>query len=244
MSVDQVIALAASIGAFMSAIAAFLAVRQNTKQREASYKPELAITRTTFTASKSQLTKSSFADFWVETSEINNNETVNLLSSLSLSLCNVGLGAAKEVQLKWSFPIDQLVSNINKKAQTALVPAYFEYENEVLSLKSEQLHAATSMWRNQKHNFVDYVLPASADQEGVQVQVPPAYMELVSALIFFSSKEKGTTFPEMPALKLELEFFDIGGGKHSSSFSIELNLVAIHGGGEGFHGYLQSKKNA
>lgn len=245
MSVDQVIALSASIGAFMSAIAAFLAVRQNTKQREASYRPELAITRTTFTASKSPLTKSTFADFWVEERELVDKEKMNLLSSLSLPLHNVGLGAAKEVHLKWSFPIEELISNINRKAQTTLVPAYFEYEDEVLTLKSEQLDAATSMWGNQKQNSVDYVLPASTDQEGVKIQVPHAYIELISALIYFSSKEKGSSlFHDMPALKLELEYFDIGGNKHNSSFSIDLNLVAIHGDGEGFHGYLQSKKIA
>ncbi len=43
MSIDQVIALSASIGGYMSAIAALLAVKQSTKQREASYKPELTI---------------------------------------------------------------------------------------------------------------------------------------------------------------------------------------------------------
>jgi len=245
MSIDQVIALSASIGGCMSAIAAFLAVKQSTKQREASYKPELAITRTTITASKNPITKSTFADFWVVEKEEKEPGNVNLLSSLSLPLRNVGLGAAKEVSLKWSFPIEELISNINKMAQKALIPAYFEYENEVLSLKSEQLVAATSMWGNQKQDAVDYVLPASTDREGVNIRVPPAYMELVSALLYFSAREKDRhSFPDMPVLKLDLEYFDIGGDIHKSSFKVELNLIAIHGDGEGFHGYMQSKKFA
>ena len=245
MSIDQVIALSASIGAFMSATAAFLAVRQNTKQREASYRPELAITRTTFTACKRPLSKSAFADFWGEKKDGSDLGDAKILSALSLPLRNVGLGAAKEASLQWSFPIEELVSNINEKAQKSLIPAYFEYENGVLSLKSEQLDAATSMWGNQKQDSVDYVLPASTDQEGVKIHVPHAYMELVSALLYFSAKEKGRhSFPDMPALKLELKYFDIGGDKHKSSFNIELNLITIHGDGEGFHGYMQSRKIA
>jgi hypothetical protein len=244
MTIDQVIALSASIGAFMSAIAAFLAVKQNTKQREASYKPELAITRTTFTASKNPISKSSFADFWVEDRPENEKGNVNLLLSLSLPLRNVGLGAAKEVNLKWSFAIEKLVSDINEKAQKTLIPAYFKYENEVLALKSEQLDAAISIWGNQKHVVVDYVLPAATDLEGVRVNVPHAYMELVSALIYFSSKEEDRSFPDVPVLEVQLEYYDIGGVKHSASFGIELYLIAIYGDGEGFHGYLQSKKIA
>jgi hypothetical protein len=244
MTIDQVIALSASIGAFMSAIAAFLAVNQNTKHREASYKPELAITRTTFTASKNPISKSSFADFWVEDNSESDKENVYLLLSLSIPLRNVGLGAAKEVNLNWSFAIEQLVSDINEKAQKSLMPAYFKYEDEVLALKSDQLDAATSMWGNQKQVVVDYVLPASTDLEGVRVNVPHAYMELVSALIYFSTKEEGRSFSDMPVLEAQLDFYDIGGVKHTASFSIELILIAIHGDGEGFHGYLQSKKIA
>ena len=245
MTIDQAIAFSASIGAFMSAVAAFLAVRQNTKNREASYRPELAITRTYIVASTNPICQSSFADFWREDRKSGDNEGVDLLCALSLPLRNVGLGAAKEVSLAWSFPIDDLVKTINNKAQRSLTPAYFEYENEVLSLKSEQLHAVTSMWKNQKNGFVDYVLPASSDREGVGIRVPHTYMEIISALLFFSAKENSSSFDsELPELKLDIEYSDIGGAKHKSSFNIDLNLIAVLGDGAGFHGYMQSRRCA
>lgn len=242
MTIDQVIALAASIGACLSAIAAFFAVRQNSKQREASYRPELALTRSVFLASKSQISKKeAFAKYWSENGEEKDQDATN--SSFSLSLRNVGLGAAKEVTLTWSFLIDELVTIINNKAQKLLIPAYFEYENGLLSLNSELLNASTSVWRNQKQASVDYVLPASSDAEGVRVNVPHAYIELVSALIYFSAKEKDyEAFPDMPKLKLDLEYFDIGGAKNNTSFEIELNIMMIYGDGEGFRAYMQSKK--
>lgn len=137
MTIDQIIAFFASIGACMSAIAAFFAVRQNTKQREASYRPVLAITKTIFTASKNPISESSFADLWVEDKDDRDFGEVNLLSFFSLPLRNVGLGAAKEVSLNWSFQIADIISNINSITQRSLIPAYFELQNEALSLNSK-----------------------------------------------------------------------------------------------------------
>lgn len=245
MTIDQAIALSASIGAFLSAIAAFLAVRQNTKSREASYRPELAITKTSFMASTNPISKSSFGDFWREDRNGGDDESIDFLPSLTLPLRNVGLGAAKEVALTWSFPIADLVQTINDKAQRALIPAYFEFDEEILSLKSEQLHAATSMWGNQRKALVDYVLPSSSDREGVGICVPHAYMGIVAALVFFSQQDTDRVSPrDLPALRLDIEYSDIGGAQHKASFTIELNLVAVQSGGAAFHGYMQSRKRA
>lgn len=245
MSVDQIIALSASLGAFLSAIAAFLAVKQNTKQREASYKPELVLARTIFTASKGAISASSFAECWVVDKKVALPEEGIVMPFLSLPLHNVGLGAAKEIKINWSFPIETLISTVNQKAQRALVAAYFVYEKETVSLKSDVLSASTSIWGNQKQELVDYVLPASTDQEGVKIRVPPAYIELVSALMYFSMRDPSCNgIPEMPVLDAQLEYFDIGGGSHSVSFHIELHLIAVSMQGEAFHGYLQSKKFA
>jgi hypothetical protein len=243
MTIDQVIAFFASIGACMSAIAAFFAVRQNTKQREASYRPVLAITKTIFTASKNPISESSFADLWIEDKDDRDFGKVNLLSCFSIPLRNVGLGAAKEVSLNWSFKIADIVSNINSITQRSLIPAYFELHNEVLSLNSKDHSAGISMWCNQKQDTVDYVLPASTDRVGVNIRIPPAYIKLVSALLYFSVRDHDSrSFTDMPMLKLALEYFDIGGCKHKASFNIELTIVSISGSGEQFQGYMQSKE--
>jgi hypothetical protein len=189
----------------------------------------LAITRTVFTASNSP---KSLPNYWVERADDEEGDT--RLNSFSVPLRNIGLGAAKEVELNWSFPIEKVVFEVNNIAQRTLMPAYFKYENEILSLNSEELSASFSMWRNQKHDFVDYVLPASIDQTGVRIHIPAAYIDLVSALIFFSTKDKNfDSFPNIPILRLQLEYFDIGGDKQQASFDIELNICSISEGGGG-----------
>jgi hypothetical protein len=51
MTNDQIVALLASIGACLSAVATFLTVRQIAKQRVASYRPELALSQSIFEGS-------------------------------------------------------------------------------------------------------------------------------------------------------------------------------------------------
>ncbi len=229
----------------MSAMVALFAVRQNAKQREASYRPELVLTRTVFTASKHPARAASFAELWVVERDEGSSESDVAPAAFALPLRNIGLGAAKGLTLKWSFALADLVATVNARAQKALVPAYFSLEKGMLSLKSDRLGTSMSMWKNQQEASIDYALPASFDPAGVRVQVPHAYMQLISALIYFSSKgHDPEPFPGVPELGLELDYHDIGGGRHRASFVIELHLVMMHGDGEGFRGWFQSRKVA
>jgi len=241
ISIDQWVALAASVGACMSAIAALFVVRQNMKHRELSFQPELAPVRINFSASKNPLSNGSFAEFWVEHKVNEAPDETSILTSLAIPLHNIGLGTAKELTLEWEFPIDDLIESINEKAQKLLIPAYFEIQGEVLSLKSEQLNASTSMWGNQKKETFDYVLPSSIDKHGVNMRVPPAYMELFAALMYFSAKEADYTLSDLPLLSVTLEYYDISGDKHRSSFDIEVQIVVRSA--EFFTGYIQSRKS-
>ena len=145
MTVDQVIALGASIGACMSAIAAFFAVRQSSIHSKASYKPELVIARSRFECES----EVSIPYEW-KTPDSENKE-IDFMKLYSVPLHNVGLGAAKEVSIKWSFPIDQMVSSVNEIAQKSLISAYFEFKNGLLSFKSEKMPENTSIWKNQQN---------------------------------------------------------------------------------------------
>ena len=216
MSIDQGISLAASIGACLSAIAAFFAVHLSSKHSKASYKPELVIARTRFKS----IANGGIPCEWINESAIEDEDSHNMMFSVPLR--NVGLGAAKEVVINWSFSIEELVSKVNILAQKSLIPAYFEYGNEILSLESESGGGHTSIWKNQQNQTVDFVLPAPVDQVPYKLALPLAYTQLVSALIYFAAKSDSLeSFPDIPPLKASLSYFDIGGSKHENKFLIE-----------------------
>lgn len=243
MAIDQVISLAASIGACLSAIAAFLAVRQVSQQRESSYKPELVLSKTIFECSPNPQSKKQIPSAW--TPKAKAEEELSLHRSFSMPLRNVGLGAAKSIKVTWSFPIEDVVATVNEIAQKSLVPAYFKYENEMLSLKSEVMGGSVSAWRNQKNQNIDFVLPAPVDTAPIELVLPHAYIQLVSALIHFSARsESFEHLEDIPSLNLDLEFVDIGGGHHKSEFSISTGIISVTGKGEAFHGYVESHNRA
>lgn len=241
MTVDQLVAMAASIGACMSAIAAFLTVRQISKQREASYRPELAISRTEFQCIPDPLGNKKIPDTWIVKNDETIEQKIDFLKSFSVPLRNVGLGAAKDINIEWSFPVEQLTSTVNKLAQKALIPAYFEYKNKSLEFKSDSLGASMSMWGNQQKNKIDFVLPAPIDLVPVELILPHAYIQLISALIHFAAKSNDFNFlEEIPKLTIELNYLDIGGKKHNSKFFIKINISMIANKGDSFSGYIES----
>ena len=98
MTNDQFVALLASIGACLSAVATFLTVRQIAKQREASYRPELALSRVYLECTKDPITQGSIPTLWAAKGK--DGKTDPLTRSLSLLLRNVGLGTAKGVSIE------------------------------------------------------------------------------------------------------------------------------------------------
>jgi hypothetical protein len=247
MTIDQIIALSASVGAFMSATAAFLAVRQNMKQRQESYRPEIAIKSIGFEGTVNPLLGGALPTYWIN--QENKGKELNYIDSLSVPMRNVGLGAAKEININWSFSIEDLVTKINDLAQRSLIPAFFEYKNEVLSLNSETLGTGISNWSNQKNTAIDYILPAPVDDTPTTLYLPQAFKLLISALIYLSfnfnnkNDEKHSKIPNLPNLKLDLEYFDIGGVKHKATFDISITIMSVTGNVESFQGLLKSTKH-
>ena len=241
MDVNQTIALLASTGACLSAIAAFLAVKQNTKQHKASFMPELALTKTEFIATNNNYSKDKIPFNWVE--KENKDTEQKILHNLSIPIKNIGLGTAREVNILWKFNFKDTVLRVNELSQKQLIQAYFEFTNEMLSFKSKDNGNSTSLWINQKSSSLDYILPVSIDSIGVKIQLPDAYIRLMSVLISFSSKGKDFKFIEdIPHLKLSLKFYDIGGNICEENYEIILNISMITNNGESFEGYFDTKK--
>lgn len=243
VTVDQIIAVIASVGACSAAVATFLTVLQIAKQRKASYRPELTLSRTLFDASVDPITGCALPNLWVKVSTPGEAPLPTRTRGFALELSNIGLGAAKNISVSWSFPFRELVRETNDLAQRALVPAYFTFENDTLSLHSEVVGEATCFWKNQKKAYIDYVLSAAVQHAAIALDLPSAYIYATSGLIYFTTVNKQKeTFPDIPLLKLDIEYLDIADGKHRASFDIRLDIVMIVANGSGFRGYLEAKK--
>lgn len=247
MTNDQIIALFASLGACFSAVATFLTVRQIAKQREASYRPELAFSRVFIECTKDPHSHGTIPTHWIAKDK--DNKDIKQSRMFSLPLLNIGLGTAKSISVNWMFPFEDLTKRVNELAQKTLSAAYFKFDNGMLSIDSEKYGKSTSMWRNQKQRTLDYVLPASVAKDPTMLELPHAYIMIVSFFIFFSAKDSSKdkihfSVPEIPPLMLEVQYSDIGETRHKAPFAIQFQLIVIGSCGEFISGYLEPKKNA
>ena len=237
MTIDQIIALVASIGACLSAVAAFFTIRQVSKQTENSYRPELAISRTMFKSIPYSTSAGSIPDRWVKKEE----ESPNIRGPFTIPLHNVGLGAARDLKVQWSFPIEEATSKINELAQKSLTPIFYEYKNGQLFYKSDEIDNGASLWKNQQEETIDFVLPASASKALTDLKVPHAFIKVVSALVHFNSKsEDFESLDGIPNLIANICYFDIGGKKYETKFTIKPDIYAIMGAGESFEACLEA----
>ena len=242
MTIEQLIAITASIGACLSAIATFLTVRQIANQREATYHPELDFSRTFFEAIPDQLRGGPLPSKWIN--KQSDSEAASYLYDLSIPMWNVGLGTAKAVVISWSFPIELTIERVNQSAQRTLTPAYFCCDESGVHIKSESLGNGISMLKNQQRATIDFVLPASVQKEPIEVTLPHAYIQLCSAVLYLGSKDKNTERSfEVPALTAHIEYIDIGNRSYRTDFEFQLHMTAIVGTGESFSGYIECKKN-
>jgi hypothetical protein len=246
MSVDQVIALCASLGACLSAVATFLTVRKIAAQRRSSYRPDVVVSRTRIHGSPPALVDGPFPSHWVKGD--NKNDTDQMVLGLHLDLRNVGLGTAKDVVIHWSFPFEQILELVNGLAQRNLTPVHFALENDavVINLSGRK---EMSIWRNQKVHLVDYLLPASIEKQVTTIPVPLAYQSAVSALIYLvfnEKKEDGAQrdMPKVPALQANISYADIGGGEHKASIDVlfEVSSIQMTSGACVFNATLRAEK--
>lgn len=225
----------------MSALAAFKIVKQNRDQLAASFKPELVLSSVNFTAFKSEVSTSSFAENWVKRGGDKQSSDLGF-SPLVLPIKNIGRGAAKKIEYSWGFSIDSTIKDINSRAQEALVPAFFTAEKDYVSIRSEVMGSSTSNWGIQRSGSIDYILSGEQTSSCVYIELPPAYRLLMSALLYFMSVKSNEELSGLPELYLSLKYEDVGENEHEVSFCIDLELVSMCKGAEEFTGFFSITK--
>jgi hypothetical protein len=248
MTPDQIIAIVGDVASFTAAMAAmaaawgtFLTVKQVQRQTVASYRPELAFAAVLFTGRSE---KEPIPYYWITGRSVEEADQEDIATDHrkrndayyhpSINLYNIGLGAAARIQLAWRFPIEGFVDEINKLAQRALVPAFFEYKPEVLQFKSDIWPNSQhiSIWKNQKTRDIDYLLPESTQKSETLVEIPAAITDLVSAYLYFSviqKRDDGNIEIHIPPLHASITYRDIGGNHYDASFDLDFQVVSIRG---------------
>ena len=230
MTADQYISMGASVGTFLAAVATFLTVWQISKQRRASYRPEIVIPRGwVVTLPDKEDDGLSPLLRWKETDDNSESESSVVAWPYHLRLVNIGMGSATHVSGVWDFPMEKFVEGIRERSRRLESSLAIEYKKGAVSITKPDF---TSFWFNQRNFHLDYVLPASVEKEPLKIVVPSAYILSVSAYMsLFLRGAAGPiddkAAPNVPPLKIVLNFDDIAGEKHKTSYDVEFEWYAF-----------------
>jgi hypothetical protein len=218
-----------AIAALVTAGGTLLTVRQMQKQMAASYRPELAFARMAVNCTSEG---SPLPTHWTSGRDASGNgeeQQTGKVKHLSynVNLYNIGLGAATNIKATWDFPVAEIAEKINKLAQQALVPAYYEYKNGILSFSSEGYGQIGMVWRNEKTRSLDYLLPQSTVGEGTPLMLPCTFIHLISSYLYFRLVNKNANDFSVPPLSVLLEYGDISGGQHSVAFGLQVKMKML-----------------
>ncbi|MGU3305242.1 hypothetical protein ACLBW8_03040 [Pseudomonas sp. M5A4_2d] len=227
LSLDQFIATSASVAAGVSALATFLTVFQIWIQRKSSYKPEIIFSKTNFNIA----------------SENNSNSSDGMLHArLSVKAYNIGLGPAKDLTVRWSFPIDVAVAKVNSLATAGIKMDKYFIKDDVLSTAEDSARSMTSMWVSQKEQKIDFALPASISDQPILIGIPHAYSTLWLSYVINSLQMKGSLAKEdFPPLTATITFQDIGGSKYKVRQRFLVGFIYYVQGEKGLAGQIASK---
>lgn len=229
MNLNEWMTLISSIGALLTAIVALCTLFELFKQRKSSYKPDLCILKSHFDIKGPGLGEANLALNWSEPSP---SENTRILGT-SLTLVNIGFGAAKNIEAKWNFNSNLLIQEINQLAQKYYMAFYIEEEDGYISIKSKTSKVYTVSSELDSYNF-EYLLPHTNNQIGRELALPSSYTLLVGAFLSLCSKEENFSMQliEIPKLELNLRYFDLGKGKHDSRHKLacRVHSISIHSG--------------
>ncbi len=251
MTVEQYIALGASIGACLSAIAALLTIRVLVRQQRAAYRPALAFSRTMIRSTR--CSHLPVPRMWTEESgdrmaaitahnesrRTGNAEELYSNRRLFMKLRNIGLGSAHDICARWTFPMKKAVEQVNEIAQGA---SALSFGHGRVCVSSDDTLLSMG-WRPEQHESIDYITTLPRKGEPFSLGIPHTYGVVVSAMYFYNQQSSTRRPLRIPVLRLDLSYKDIGQHKYKTSYDIHFNPAAGDGSsGEIIYGFLEHQR--
>jgi len=229
-SVDQWVSFAACLAAFIAALATFWTVREMARQRQASFMPELVINGRMVSLRTRYDTQQKHFEFH-EPLQLE-NDTIKPEPYQSVRIINIGLGSAKRIRANWIIDVNKLAKEINKVAAMASIDTRLRYDTGLgtLMFEGKDTYAKCHMAKNQVGGQWNYLMPASVDEKGIELVIPPFFIE--ACLFGLTAVHKGDLFGKaMEGMEdqfvagLDLSYLDIQDNSYRKSLGFEFKML-------------------
>jgi hypothetical protein len=229
-----------SVGTLLSAGATFLTVLQISRQRRASFRPELTLEKVKFSGAQDPTTDSVMPLFWQV--PVDSPDSPRFEEFRGIPIRNVGLGAAKNVTIVWEMSVQKAVANLNDLAQKTQIPVVVAFENGVVAFNSSEFGQYRSNWLAQLNQEIDFILPISYAKTSDIIQLPMAYQLICTAILSIGLSEGQYRPPELPMIRAHIGATDISGKGVHFDFDIQFDFISAQGPIKSFDAILRPRQ--
>jgi len=217
MTIEQTIGILGQIATWVTVLVVFLTLREMEKQRKASQKPELTIPNANIFGYP-EVNNHLYIALHFTNKEVKEDRT-GRFEPPSVTIYNIGAGAAKEINLSWYFDIQNTVEFIQDFCFRNSIPVVIRIQDTILAIGIE---GGFDGYKLDSSFEYTYLMPASITSQGLNSEIPPYLLKLISFLIFIAMQERGFEFGdfEIPSLSCKLSYVDIGGVRYTKKFDI------------------------
>lgn len=233
--IDVLVASSAVFTAFIAFISigiAFFSLREARKYRENSYKPDLYLAFPITLKSRVRNFHAGVREIQclINDSNLKESESWGIWHSIE----NIGLGAARDIRIKWNFNVSKACSIIEKTAPNHLK---IHYDDGLLSVKNserEELIRTSFLFDLEESTTYDFILPRKDERFKMSPFIPQPILELYTIMflirhdIFYRNEMPDMyfeDFPEFPKLSAKLTYTDIGGKCYCKIFYC---IISMH----------------
>jgi hypothetical protein len=238
IGIDRSIALLSSVATILTAAVLFFTLRETQKQTRRAFKPDIVLSRSLFYVFWRKFGKSYLPICWTNSSLKGSSDKIADPNSLiHLEGYNIGVGAAKSIDLKWDYDIMSFVHTIKVfdkgKIFSFIDPMHSRRHSfQRFSIKSVGYELFINPDLDMKR-FLDYSLPSNIKTAPIQIYFPQSFITLSSILIYlfavnYKKRNINNKFPvSLPTLKLLMSYKDIANNIHTKEFDVSFTFCAL-----------------
>lgn len=233
----SIFTIVSALATVIYTIITFRTLKEIKAQREATYRPDIIIDEGLFYIYSFKDENGEFPSEYTYGKKQQDYYSENLrMNSFGMNLFNIGLAAAKEVKIKYSFDLDKIFTTIieqNKALPNDKIINIIKNDNTLefipsdncVGSKCNSIHFINS----QLNREFNHILPTNITNNPIKLNLPTYILEMHSILIynFWLNETEIKKFPEIPVITLNISYLDIGNKSHSKEYEL---LILFQGG--------------
>lgn len=214
-----------SIANIVTTIVAIVTITEMWKDRKAARQPELIIRNNEMFAIRNAR---EFGYTW-DRKPFDNLDRLHRRCDSSLTLENIGMGVAKNIQIEWIYDIQKfkrIVLDFDDRFKNG---SFTPYETIEWLDESSNIPEIIVIIYNSQHkaNKIEYLSPNHDSEYRNYFELPEDYCTLYAWLLHLKAKDEDyhNIILDVPKLILKLRYEDIGGVKYKKKYEVKFSTI-------------------